>query len=72
MATVYRYVGEPMLTRGEYGERIEYAHTRIDDPEGIYIFDATFGDFYYCDVDQARERGLEYVGEVEYGDGPKF
>lgn len=53
MNNKYAYTGEPMNTRGEYGERVEVMHRGFrgdadelipsaDGPE-VAVFDATFG-----------------------------
>jgi hypothetical protein len=35
-----RYVGEPTLTRGEYGERVEFGYAV---GSNVYVWDADFG-----------------------------
>ena len=54
----YRYVGEPMLTRGDYGVSVEGGHTREDDPDGIYVHDPDFGEFVWCRVEDAERCGM--------------
>ena len=46
----FRYVGQPMLTRGDYGVAISGGHTTADDPDGIYTHDPDFGDQFMCTV----------------------
>ena len=40
----FEYIGEPQLTRGNYGVNISGGHTTDEDPNGIYIFDPDFGE----------------------------
>lgn len=65
----YRYVGEPMLTRGEFGERIERGYT-LDGTEGcsinegcIYVWDSTYGHTLVCPEEDAESFG--FVLETE-------
>ncbi len=71
---VYEYHGaEPLMTRGEYGVNVTGAHTRLDDPSGLYVFDPDFGDRFLCPVDRAEECGFVLVGEEEaHEDSPRF
>ena len=36
-----KYTGEPTLTRGEYGERIEFGH--LDEDDYIWVWDSDVG-----------------------------
>ncbi len=67
---IYEYVGEPRLTRGDYGVNIGAAHTRLDDPDSLYVFDPDFGDMRVCAVAEARRLGFRYFGRVRRDDDP--
>lgn len=54
----YRYVGEPMLTRGEHGERIEYGYVLDDGWGGIYVWDSFSGYIWVCPEHEAEEFGF--------------
>ena len=36
-----KYTGEPALTRGEHGERVDFGH--LDEDGYVWVWDATFG-----------------------------
>ena len=44
----FRYVGEPMMTRGDYGVRIDGGHESEEDPGFISVFDPDFGDMVWA------------------------
>jgi len=53
-ATHYAYVGEPMLTRGDYGVAVRGGHRYDKDDPHIYAFDPDVGDVvvgYWDDID---------------------
>lgn len=59
----YKYVGEPMLTRGDYGERVDYGYARQEsghpwDAPSIYIQDADFGLIWICPEEKAHSFGF--------------
>ena len=54
----YRYVGHPVLTRGNYGVNVTGAHTRSDDPDHLYVLDPDCGDQLWCTVASATACGF--------------
>lgn len=50
MITVYEYIGEEVMTRGEFGVRVRGGHSRPEDPSGIYVTDPDFGDMYFGSI----------------------
>ncbi len=62
---VYRYEGDPALTRGDFGVNIEGGHTRLDDPGGLYVFDPDFGDQLVGAAEYADRFGFRFLCEEE-------
>ena len=62
----WRYVGEPCLTRGDYGVSVSGGHTPADDPGGIYVFDPDCGDMAVCTIEQAAANGFVEITGAEH------
>lgn len=62
----WRYVGEPCLTRGEYGVRISGGHSPAEDDGAIYVFDPDTGDRMFCTVKRAAQNGFEEIDGQEH------
>jgi len=64
----FEYVGEPMLTRGDYGVNISGGHTGTGQQDSglIYTFDPDFGDMGMISVESGLESGdwVEIDGEA--------
>lgn len=70
---LFAYVGPEERTRGDYGVNVEGGHTRLDDPEGVYVQDPDFGDMFFCPLERAEEAGFVFLREEECeADAPKF
>ena len=67
---LFDYIGPAERTRGEYGVDITGGHTRLDDPEGVYVLDPDFGDMFVCPVERAEECGFLFVREEEANEDP--
>ncbi len=54
-----KFIGEPELTRGDYGENISFG--RMDSDGSVYVWDSTYGWFFHSRFDS----GLwEKTGEL--------
>ena len=47
----FKYSGEPMLTRGDYGVGLRGGHTTADDPDLISVFDPDTGETGWISVE---------------------
>lgn len=52
----YEYLGEPTLTRGDYGEQVRYGYNLYHNGY-IYVWDATYGWFLWCSVELGTTSG---------------
>ena len=67
---VFGYIGPAERTRGEYGVRVDGGHTRLDDPDGVYVLDPDFGDMFFCPLERAEEAGFVLIGEEHADEDP--
>ena len=56
-AKYFEYLGEPVLTRGDYGVRVRGGHNTKDSPDHISVFDPDFGDFVWVSVKSGLASG---------------
>ncbi len=56
-ARYFKYVGTPVLTRGDYGVGVVGGHTTERDPDYITVFDPDFGDSVWISIDAGLASG---------------
>jgi len=63
-ARFFKYVGEPILTRGDFGVAVIGGHNTDADPEAISVFDPDYGDSIWISIEAGLASG-EWVEVAE-------